>query len=329
MARISRSWKIKKKSPPLALLPLGAMMLVGSFGMTPYVFAQGASESEKTLRPVIVKDKTEVDIAEGRNSVRATQTRIGKSKQELRDIPQSITVVTEKLMDDRNLDTMKEALKHTAGISFLAAEGGEEDIRLRGFSLQATGDVFVDGIRDPAFYERDTFNLDRLEVLRGSASMLFGRGSTGGAVNQVSKTPRLLDENQVDVTVGSHQYRRVVADMNAKTGDGAALRVTAMQTKAANNGAGSSLDKSGLAGAYRFGIGERDEFLFGISHLSNRNGMNYGMPWIRPTATSGVMDTTTLPIDPTAYYGMASDRTTAKRRMLLLVTLIVSDKIVI
>lgn len=312
MARISRSWKIKKKSPPLALLPLGAMMLVGSFGMTPYVFAQGASESEKTLRPVIVKDKTEVDIAEGKNSVRATQTRIGKSKQELRDIPQSITVVTEKLMDDRNLDTMKEALKHTAGISFLAAEGGEEDIRLRGFSLQATGDVFVDGIRDPAFYERDTFNLDRLEVLRGSASMLFGRGSTGGAVNQVSKTPRLLDENQVDVTVGSHQYRRVVADMNAKTGDGAALRVTAMQTKATNNGAGSSLDKSGLAGAYRFGIGERDEFLFGISHLSNRNGMNYGMPWIRPTATSGVMDTTTLPIDPTAYYGMASDRNHGK-----------------
>ncbi len=247
--------------PPSILLPLSAMMLAGSLGMTQHALAQTQTESEKTLKPVIVKDKTEVDIAQGKDSLRATETRIGKGKEALRDIPQSITIVTEKLMDDRNLDTMKEALKHTAGISFLAAEGGEEDIRLRGFSLQATGDVFVDGIRDPAFYERDTFNLDRLEVLRGSASMLFGRGSTGGAVNQVSKMPRLQDESQVDVTLGSHKYRRVVADVNKKVGESAALRVTAMDTKAANNGSGSSLDKSGLAGAYRFGIGERDEFL--------------------------------------------------------------------
>ena len=90
---------------------------------------------------------------------------------------------------------MKEALHYTAGISFQAAEGGEEDIRLRGFSLTASGDIFVDGVRDPAFYERDVFNFDRIEVLRGSASMLFGRGSTGGVVNQVSKQP-LADRRQ-------------------------------------------------------------------------------------------------------------------------------------
>ena len=114
------------------------------------------------------------------------------------------------MMDDRNLDTVKDALKQTAGITFQAAEGGEEDIRLRGFALSTTGDIFVDGIRDPAFYDRDTFNLDRVELLRGSASMLFGRGSTGGAVNMVNKVPRLMDENQIDVTVGSHNHRRVV-----------------------------------------------------------------------------------------------------------------------
>ena len=162
-------------------------------------------------------------------------------------MPQSVTVVTEKLIDDRNLDTMKEVLRNTSGITFLAAEGGEEDIRLRGFSLQATGDVFVDGMRDPAFYERDTFFLDRLELLRGSASMLFGRGSTGGAVNQVSKTPRLIDENQVDVTMGNHAYVRAVGDFNLKLGESSALRLGTMVTKADNNGAGSSLDKRGLA----------------------------------------------------------------------------------
>lgn len=278
------------------------MLLAGSMSA---LAQQAAPAADKTLKTVVVKEKAEAP--EGRDAVRAVDTTIGKGKQQLRDIPQSITVVTERLMDDRNLDTVKEALKATAGISFQAAEGGEEDIKLRGFSLASTGDIFVDGMRDPAFYERDTFSLDRMEVLRGSASMLFGRGSTGGAVNLVTKVPRLMTEHQVDVTVGSHNYTRVVGDFNLKTGESAALRINAMTTEADNNGAGSSLDKKGVAATYRWGIGERDEFSVGISHLDNNNGMNYGMPWIRPTATSPAADTTTLPLDPTAYYGMASD----------------------
>lgn len=285
------------------LLPLAALMLAGSLESTA-AHAQSLT-TEKTLKTVTVREQAE--RPEGKDSLRASDTRIGKGQQQLRDIPQSVTVVTERLMDDRNLETFKEALKNTAGISFLAAEGGEEDIRLRGFSLQATGDVFVDGVRDPAFYERDTFNLDRLEVMRGSASMLFGRGSTGGAVNQVSKTPRLMDENQLDLTLGSHHHRRIVADFNKQTGDSAALRISAMHTESDNNGAGSSLDKSGVAATYRWGIGERDEFSVGVYHLDNRNGMNYGMPWIRPTSTSSALESTVLPLDSIAYYGMASD----------------------
>ena len=307
IAMTQRNKHVQNTQPQAKLLPLAAVMLAGSLSATPYAMAQENKPEEKTLKAVTVKDKAEVDMAEGKNSVRATETRMGKGQQALRDIPQSVTVVTEKLMDDRNLDTFKEALKNTAGISFLAAEGGEEDIRLRGFSLQATGDVFVDGVRDPAFYERDTFNLDRLEVLRGSASMLFGRGSTGGAVNQVSKTPRLMDENQLDLTLGSHNHVRVVGDFNKQTGESAALRLNVMKTQADNNGSGSSLDKEGIAGAYRWGIGEKDEFQVGLYHLNNNNGMNYGLPWIRSTPTSSALESTVLPLDPKAYYGAASD----------------------
>lgn len=298
--------KTSSQTNPHKILPLAAVMLAGSLGVTATpLLAQEVTD--KTLKTVTVKDKAEADIAEGKNSVRTTETRIGKGKQALRDIPQSVTVVTEKLMDDRNLDTVKEALKNTAGISFLAAEGGEEDIRLRGFSLQAAGDVFVDGVRDPAFYERDTFNLDRMEVLRGSASMLFGRGSTGGAVNQVNKTPRLMDENQVDLTLGSHNHVRLVGDFNKQTSDNAALRLSVMRTQADNNGSGSSLDKEGVAGAYRWGIGERNEFQVDFYHLDNNNGINYGIPFIRRTATSTVSDSL-VPLDPSSYYGATSDR---------------------
>jgi catecholate siderophore receptor len=280
-------------------LPLGAMLLAGSFGAA----AQDTANTTVVLPTVVV---TETAVApEGKDAVRATEVSIGKGTQQLRDVPQSVTVVTERLIDDRNLDTVKEALKNTAGITFLAAEGGEEDIRLRGFALQATGDLFIDGMRDPAIYDRDTFNLERMEVLRGSASMLFGRGSTGGAVNQVTKPPRLIDEHQVDLTLGSNTYVRATGDFNLKTGDSAALRINAMATKADNNGSGSSIDKRGLAAAYRWGIGEMNEFQASLYHLDNSNGINYGIPFIAPTP--GASDRVLLPIKPDTYYGLDSD----------------------
>lgn len=266
--------------------------LLGSL-MAP-AWAQDAAPQPDVL-PVVRANGPAAEPS-GKSNVQATETRIGKGKQELRDVPQSVTVVTERLIDDRNLDTLKDALHQTAGVSFLAAEGGEEDVRLRGFSLQATGDIFVDGLRDPAFYERDTFNWDRLEVLRGSASMLFGRGSTGGAVNQVSKLPSLYQLSEVAVTLGSGAYLRGTADVNIRTGENAALRINAMVTQADNYGA--RISKEGIAPTLRWGIGTTDEFLVGLYHLKNDNGINYGIPWLE----GGL-----LKVDPKTNYGLLSD----------------------
>ena len=286
------------------LLPLGA--LAAGFGVATLAAAQAtppaaaASAPEAGLPAVHVRARAE---PQGKDSVRATTTGVAKGNQPLRDVPQSITVVTEKLMDDRNLDTLKDALKNTAGISFQAAEGGEEDIRLRGFSLQGTGDIFIDGLRDPAFYDRDSFAWDRLEVLRGSASMLFGRGSTGGAVNQVTKQPMLMSQREVSVTAGSGKYLRGTADINVKTAERDALRVNAMATSADNDGV--PIDKRGLAAAYRLGIGNRDEFSASFFYLDNDNGVHYGLPWLTPGTTGGNW---LWPTDARNYYGMASDR---------------------
>ena len=304
-----RPSRTKPEASNTALLPLGAMLLAGSFAtmaQTNTTVLIESREGVKSLKPIVIVDQAEAP--EGKDALRATTSSIGKGNQALRDIPQSVTVVTEKLIDDRNLDTLKDVLHNTAGVTFQAAEGGEEDIRLRGFSLATTGDIFVDGMRDPAFYERDTFNNDRIELLRGSASMLFGRGSTGGAVNQVSKTPRLVSQSELSTTLGSFNYVRVTGDFNVSTSQDAALRLNTMATTADNNGAGTSINKKGLAAAYRFGIGTSDEFLVGIVSLINNNGINYGIPWIKPTATAPVSATTVNDqLDPTAYFGMASD----------------------
>jgi catecholate siderophore receptor len=297
---------------PSRLLPLGA--LAAGFGLfnvavmaqtAPAAPAAAASapKSEATLPAIPVKAKLETDA----NSVRATTTTIGKGNQELRDIPQSVTIVTEKLIEDRRIDTLKEALHNTAGISFMAAEGGEEDIRIRGFSLAASGDIYVDGLRDPAFYDRDTFNYERIELLRGSASMLFGRGSTGGVVNQVMKQALLADASEVNFTIGSRDYLRFTGDFNLKTGDNSAVRLNVMNTSADN--AGNRIDKQGLAATARWGIGTADEFSLSAYYLRNNNGINYGLPWLRKSSAqtsanpSGLIDS----IDPKNYYGAASD----------------------
>ena len=305
--------------PPSApgLLPLGAIAAgFGLFGAEG--FAQVAPPSPPasatpdaktrdgtTLNTISVKAKAETD----KDSVRATTSTIGKGNQELRDIPQSVTIVTEKLIQDRRIDTVKEALHQTAGITFQAAEGGEEDIRLRGFSLATTGDIFVDGVRDPAFYERDVFSFDRVELLRGSASMLFGRGSTGGVVNQVSRKPILANVSEVQTTAGSGSYMRATGDFNIKMSETSAIRIATMFNTA--NNYGNFIDKYGVAPSLRFGIGSADEITVSAYALQNRNGINYGLPWLRkndgaaPTSPSnpGVL----IPINPKNYYGAASD----------------------
>jgi catecholate siderophore receptor len=306
-----RAFRFRLRLPALAaataVLSLGAAGPALAQATEPLPAAQGGATANTAagtdaVMPM-VRARVQAEPA-GKEGVQATTTRIGKGKQELRDVPQSVTVVTERLIDDRNLDTLKDTLKNTAGISFLAAEGGEEDIRLRGFSLQATGDIFVDGLRDPAFYERDTFNWDRLEVLRGSASMLFGRGSTGGAVNQVSKLPTLYASNEVAVTLGNQGYLRGTADLNVKTGDNAAFRMNAMVNVGDNYGA--KIDKHGIAPSLRWGIGTSDEFLVSLYHLDNDNGINYGLPFL-----NGKM----LPVDPSSYYGALSDVSTGSATM--------------
>uniref|UniRef100_UPI00195377ED hypothetical protein n=1 Tax=Escherichia coli TaxID=562 RepID=UPI00195377ED len=90
-------------------------------------------------------------------------------------------------------------------------------------------------------------------------------------------------------------------------GETTAWRIGTMVNRADNDGAGNMINKAGIAGSLRTGIGEDDEFGLTLYALQNNNGMNYGMPWVRPTPTSPASDATLIPADPASYFGMASD----------------------
>ncbi len=271
------------------ILPLGALMLAASV-------SSWAQDSAATLSTITVKDSVEV---QSKDTLRVKKTTVGKGNQDIRDIPQSVTVFTEKLMNDRNQDDFRDVLRTTAGVTFQAGETGEEDVRLRGFSLGQAGDIYTDGMKDAPLYERDTFNLDRVEVLKGSASMLFGKGSTGGVVNQVNKAPLLIDQHEASYTLGTGSEHRITGDFNFKTGENAALRLNAMVHNHKNHGA--TQNKRGIAPTFSWGIGTRDEFSIGLYYLDVKGRPKYNSPWINDNGK----------IVPTLkaknYYGLNSD----------------------
>ncbi len=259
---------------------------------------QGAGKNEspkageKELGQVIVTGDRDVE-----STYQPGITRIGKTPALSRDIPQSLTVVPESLMHDRSVDSFREALRNVPGITFNAGEGGRigDNITLRGFSV--VGDLYLDGIRDVAQYNRDTFNNEQIEVLRGSSSMLYGRGSTGGIVNQVSKLPTVLDRTAIGLTVGSDAYRRETLDANHVIGENMAFRLNAMKTDSNSFREQVKTDRTGWAPSIRFGIGTANELLVSHYHLQYRDVPDYGVPYFNGKP---------LDVPVTRFYGLAN-----------------------
>ena len=255
------------------------------FGMTaasaqttaPTAPAPTAPAADIQLAPVTVKDVRDRE----EKGYQGDKTRVGKTPQLTKDIPQSVTIISEQLIRERNADSFKEALRNVAGLTFNAGEGGRigDNITLRGYS--AVGDLFLDGIRDIAQYNRETFNLQQIDVLRGSASMLFGRGSTGGIINQVSKIALPVDANEVALTVGSHDYQRLTADFNKVLTPDLSLRLNLMDTKTDSFRDGVSQSRYGIAPTLTWGAGTSDEISLAYYYLKDNNTPDFGVPYFQ------------------------------------------------
>ena len=133
-----------------------------------------------------------------------------KFTEPLRDIPQTINVITSEVMEQQGATTLREVLRNVPGITFQAGEGGVpagDQLTIRGFSART--DIFVDGVRDFGGYTRDSFNLEQVEVAKGPSSGITGRGSTGGSINQVSKAPGLTPSYDGTLGGGNADYAAI------------------------------------------------------------------------------------------------------------------------
>jgi catecholate siderophore receptor len=225
-----------------------------------------------------------------------------KLSQDQQDTPQSVTVVSDRLMTEQATTRLEDALKNVPGITLNAGEGAArgDTVNLRGFS--AFNDFFLDGIRDAAVYTRDSFDLDSLEVLKGPSAVLFGRGSTGGAINQVTKAPLLRPFDAVTTQFGSNDLFRATADLDAPLGVAAAARLNLMGESSAVASRDEVRNRRwGVAPALGLGIGEHDSLTLAYLHQQEDDIPDTGIPFVfgRPA-----------PVPRDSFYGLSSDRTT-------------------
>jgi catecholate siderophore receptor len=140
----------------------------------------------------------------------------GKFPEPLLNTPKTVTVLSKEVLEDKNATTLKQAVLSTAGVTLGTGEGGNafgDRFFIRGFD--ARNDVFLDGVRDAGVSVRENFFTEQVEILRGPGSSFAGRGTTGGAINIVTK--QAANEKSfynMDTTFGTDHTKRVVLDVN-------------------------------------------------------------------------------------------------------------------
>src|SRR5471032_1853812 len=233
--------------------------------------AAASAPSDTTLPAVVVQGD--------RNNFAPGAISLSKLPADLHDVAQSVTVVNKALMQSQGAISMADALRNVSGVTLGGAEGGQigNNINLNGFSART--DVYLDGFRDRAQYYRDTFALDSVEVLMGPSSMLFGRGSTGGAINQTTKKANLKASTEVTASVTSNGLVRTTVDNNRVLSDTSAVRIEAM----AQDGKATTRDQSnvqdyGVAGSYVHGLGTSTEVTLSALIQHNHDMPDYGLP---------------------------------------------------
>jgi len=218
------------------------------------------------------------------------------------DAAQPITTLDTKVLTEQNLTLLQDALRNVPGITLNSGEGGAhgDSINLRGLSIPDS--FFLDGVRDIGQYQRDTFNSESIAVLLGPASAVFGRGSTAGVINSISKQPLMRPLADLSISAGQADYWRGTGDFNLPLSGTAAARLTVMDQR---NGV---VDRDqilyrryGVAPSLALGIDTPTRLTASYFKEEENNLPDYGIPFI---------DGAPAHVNRSNYYGLVNyDRT--------------------
>lgn len=254
-----------------------------------------AAEGQKALQLDSIK------IEAARKDSRTEHSASSKYVAPLLDTPQTITVVSPKVIQEQQALSLRQVLSNVSGITFNAGEGGGgsgDSINIRGFS--ANSNIQIDGLRDSAQTSRtDTFNVEQVEVIKGPNSVFGGAGTTGGSINIISKQPQDQAFTRLGGSIGTDNYHRLTLDTNQPlegVGDNSAVRLNLMGHQ--NDVAGrEEIDRErwGIAPSLRLGFNESTSLTLSAFHQVDDNLPDYGVPALDGKRLSGV--------DRDAYFG--------------------------
>ncbi len=274
----------------MRLLPL-SLALLTALG-APRAFADEASTDQAKLLPGVNVQATRPDDYRTPDAISAT-----KIDAALRDVPQTVNVVPASVLRDQHATSIQDALKNVPGVGFSTGDGQRDQVSIRGFT--AIADQFVDGIRDDALYFRDLSNIERIEVLKGPASVLYGRGSSGGLINRVTRQPG-IDGGQVTLSYGSWADRRSEVDVGRRFGDaGSAWRLTGAMEDANGYRDPQFLKRRAVAPSVLLHPGADTTLLLQADYLEDRRVTDFGIPAYRGRPVDVPVGT---------YYGAANAR---------------------
>lgn len=204
----------------LLLVPTLAALL-GAWSVTAAAEESPATQPKPTVAPAATTDDGITVIGDrDRDGYKVDQgSSVLRTPQPLKETPQSVQVIPKELLRANGVTSLQDAMRSVPGAALGSGEGSSpgDRIYLRGFL--ASNDIYVDGMHDPANYLRDTFNANSIEVLKGPSSVLFGRGTPGGAINTVTNKPTDTWTGDGTLTLGSYSNKRATVGVGGPLAD--------------------------------------------------------------------------------------------------------------
>lgn len=273
--------------------------IAGAWLMPGSVHAQGSITDDQKERKQ--GDPESITVIGHHQGYQELDPHLDRIMTRLVDTPQSITEIPRQLLEDQNTTSMLDALRTVPGISIAAGEGAQQgdNLSIRGFNAQ--NDFYRDGMLDFGSYYRDPFDMESIEVLKGPSATLFGRGSTGGVINEVTKTAQMASVTAGTLSFGTDGTERLTLDAGRSSSaiGGSAIRLNAMVTRAGLSGIDVARTRRyGLAPSLAFGLDTPTRVRIDYFRQQSFDTQYYGIPWLngRPA-----------PVDTSNFYGYPND----------------------
>lgn len=249
--------------------PLSAAVMLACAGLSSAVVA-----ADQVLSEVQVTAAAEAEASNGYQPVFSRAST--KTDTALLDTPQSVSVVTAQQIKDQAVQSMAEAVRYTPGITFAQGEGNRDAAVIRGST--STGDFYLDGVRDDVQYYRDVYNIDRVEVLKGSNGLAFGRGGAGGVINRVSKEAGWTPVREITVSVGSYDHKRAALDVGGGLTSAVAGRVNMVSEDSDSYRDGVSVRRNGISPTLTLKPGDRTKVVLSAEYFNDLRVTDRGVP---------------------------------------------------